>query len=141
MDKTFRITREQLKEIKLLLDTNGYTETKLKAAWRNSTNQELPPALSAIFAKRPWVNLSFRLISEYIRRCKKIYAMHAWLPAQRRCLERLGKQLIHEVIIDHNFVNNAFAQEDGAKRVDKLLDNQLDEVQNTLADGLWGEAS
>jgi hypothetical protein len=45
MDKTFRITREQLKEIKLLLDTNGHTETKLKAAWRNSTNQEIAASI------------------------------------------------------------------------------------------------
>ena len=71
----------------------------------------------------------------------KIYASHPWLPPQRKCLECLGKQLVHEVIIDHNFVNNAFAQEGGASRVDKLLNHQLEQVLSSLADGLWGEAS
>lgn len=39
------LTREQLKEIKVLLDNNGDTETKLKAAWRNSTNQEIAASI------------------------------------------------------------------------------------------------
>lgn len=141
VNKPKDLTREQLKEIKLLLDTNGYTETKLKAAWRNSTNQEIAASIIGHIRQAALGESLIPFDQRVHKALQKIYAMHAWLPAQRKCLERLGKQLIHEVIIDHNFVNNAFAQEGGAKRVDKLLDNQLDEVLNTLADGLWGEAS
>jgi type I restriction enzyme, R subunit len=140
VNKPKDLTREQLKEIKLLLDNNGYSEIKLKAAWRNSTNQEIAASIIGHIRQAALGESLIPFDQRVHNALQKIYAMHAWLPAQRKCLERLGKQLIHEVIIDHNFVNNAFAQEGGAKRVDKLLDNQLDEVLNTLADGLWGEA-
>ncbi len=141
VNKPKDLTRDQLKEIKVLLDNNGYSETKLKAAWRNSTNQEIAASIIGHIRQAALGELLIPFDQRVHNALQKIYAMHAWLPPQRKCLERLGKQLIHEVIIDHNFVNNAFAQEGGAKRVDKLLDNQLDEVLNTLADGLWGEAS
>lgn len=141
VNKPKDLTREQLKEIKLLLDNNGYTETKLKAAWRNNTNQEIAASIIGHIRQAALGESLIPFDQRVHNALQKIYAMHAWLPAQRKCLERLGKQLVHEVIIDHNFVNNAFAQEGGASRVDKLLNNQLDEVLNTLADGLWGEAS
>lgn len=66
-------------------------------------------------------------------------AGHNWTPIQRKWLERLAKQLTHEVIIDHDFVNRAFAGTGGAKQLNKLLGEQLDQVLGNLADGLWGE--
>ena len=137
VNKPRDLTREQLKEIKLLLDNNGYTETKLKAAWRNNTNQEIAASIIGHIRQAALGESLIPFDQRVHNALQKIYASHAWLPAQRKCLERLGKQLIHEVIIDHNFVNNAFAQEGGAKHVDKLLNSQLDKVLNALADGLW----
>lgn len=138
VNKPKDLTREQLKEIKVLLDNAGYSETKLKAAWRNSTNQEIAASIIGHIRQAALGESLIPFDQRVHNALQKIYAMHPWLPPQRKCLERLGKQLIHEVIIDHNFVNNAFAQEGGAKRVDKLLDNQLDEVLGQLAEELWG---
>jgi type I restriction enzyme R subunit len=68
---------------------------------------------------------------------QSIYSQHNWLPAQRKWLERLGKQLTHEVIIDRDFVNQRFAKHGGAKQLDKLLVNQLDVVLDELSDAMW----
>jgi hypothetical protein len=46
---------------------------------------------------------------------------HSWTPAQRKWLDRLAIQLVHEVIIDRDFVNHRFAEDGGAKRMDKVL--------------------
>ncbi|MCF6256898.1 MAG: hypothetical protein L3K25_11485 [Gammaproteobacteria bacterium] len=51
-------------------------------------------------------------------------------------LARLAKQLTHEVVIDHDFVNRAFAANGGAKQLNKMLDQQLDEVVATLSESL-----
>ncbi len=40
-------------------------------------------------------------------------------------LARLAKQLTHEFVIDHDFVNRAFAANGGAKQLNKMLDQQL----------------
>src|SRR5690606_15811955 len=41
VNKPKDLTRQQLKEIRLLLDSNGYSEASLKTAWRNQTNQDI----------------------------------------------------------------------------------------------------
>jgi len=66
-----------------------------------------------------------------------IYASRPWTPVQRKWLERLAKQLAFEVIIDSQFVNGRFADKGGAKQLDKVLGNQLDEVLDGIADHLW----
>ncbi len=43
----------------------------------------------------------------------RIYTQHHWTPNQRKWLDRLARQLVHEVIIDREFVNQRFA-DDGA---------------------------
>ena len=72
---------------------------------------------------------------------QRIYTTHAWTPVQRKWLERLAKQLTHELVIDQAFVNNAFANDGGAKQLDKLLGGQLDSVMGALAAGLWPRAA
>lgn len=69
--------------------------------------------------------------------CSSFYNLHSWTPAQRKWLERLAKQLVHEVIIDREFVNNRFSDQGGAKQMDKLLGNQLDTVLNQLSEAIW----
>jgi len=41
------------------------------------------------------------------------------------------------VIIDRDFVNNRFAEDGGAKRMDKVLGDQLDTVLEELNDAMW----
>ena len=72
---------------------------------------------------------------------QKLFAQHAWTPLQRKWLDRLARQLTHEIVIDHSFVNTAFANDGGAKQLDKLLGGQLEQVMNTLADGLWPQSA
>jgi type I restriction enzyme R subunit len=69
-----------------------------------------------------------------------IYNRHSWTPVQRKWLERLAKQLSHEVIIDNDFVNRAFSTDGGAKRLDKILGSHLDQVLEELAEGVWESA-
>lgn len=72
---------------------------------------------------------------------QKIYTRHPWTPVQRKWLDRLARQLTHELVIDHAFVNSAFANDGGAKQLDKLLGGQLEQVMTALADGLWPQAA
>jgi type I restriction enzyme R subunit len=60
---------------------------------------------------------------------------------QRKWLDRLAKQLHHEVVIDHAFVNRAFATDGGAKQLDAMLGGKLDNVLEALAGGLWPNAA
>lgn len=141
VNKPRDLTRDQLKEIKLLLDGAGYSEAKLQSAVRNQTNQDIAASIighirRAAFGE-PLVPFEQRVAQAMLR----IYESHNWLPAQRKWLERLAKQLVHEVIIDREFVNSRFAEQGGAKQLDKVLGNQLDVVLDELGDAIWPSQS
>jgi type I restriction enzyme R subunit len=68
---------------------------------------------------------------------QRIFSQHDWNPNQRKWLERLAKQLVHEAVIDKEFVNQRFADQGGAKRFDSVLDDQLDTILDELNEYLW----
>jgi len=135
------LTREQLKQVRLLLDENGYSEANLKAAWRKKSNKEIAAGIIG-YIRQAALGGTLRPFNERVAQgMEKIYAMHAWTPIQRKWLERLAKQLTHEVVMDATYVNSAFAQHGGVKQLDKLLGGQLDSVLQKLAASVWLEAA
>jgi type I restriction enzyme R subunit len=134
------LTRAQLREVRLLLDQHGYSEAKLKSAWRNETNQEIASSIVGYIRRAALGEALVPFEQRVANAIQKIYSLHAWSPVQRKWLERLAKQLTHEVVIDQQFVNRAFAKDGGSKRLDALLGNQLNTVLDTLAANLWDAA-
>ncbi|WP_258801264.1 type I restriction-modification enzyme R subunit C-terminal domain-containing protein [Halomonas sp. DQ26W] len=53
---------------------------------------------------------------------RRIYALHAWTPSQRKWLDRLARQLTHEVVLDRALINHRFADHGGLKQLDALND-------------------
>jgi type I restriction enzyme R subunit len=135
------LTREQLKEVRLLLDGAGYSEASLKAAWRNHSNQDIAAGVIAYIRQAALGEALLPFDRRVALAMQNIYAKHAWTPVQRKWLERLAKQLTHELVIDQTFVNQAFANDGGAKQLDKLLGGQLEHIIGQLADGLWPRAA
>lgn len=135
------LTREQLKEVRLLLDGAGYSEANLKAAWRKQSNEDIAAGVIAYIRRAALGEALLPFEQRVARAMQKLYAQHPWTPVQRKWLQRLAKQLTHEIVIDHSFVNTAFANDGGAKQLNKLLGGQLEQVMNNLADGLWPQAA
>lgn len=131
------LTREDLKQIKLLLDANGYSEAKLQTAWRNKTNQDIAASIVGHIRRAAIGETLIPFDQRVNYAMAKIYASHAWTPVQRKALERLGKQLKHEGLIDRQFVSQRFASDGGDKKFDKLLGNRLDTVLEQINEFLW----
>jgi type I restriction enzyme R subunit len=137
INKPKDLTREQLREIRLLLDQHGYSEAKLQSAWRNQTNQEIAASIIGYIRRAALGEALIPFEQRVAQAMQKIYNLHNWTTVQRRWLDRLAKQLTHEVVIDHQFVNRVFANDGGAKKLNNLLEQQLDNVLDTLAESLW----
>lgn len=131
------LTRETLKEVRLLLDGAGYSEAALESAWRNATNQEIAASIVGHIRRAALGEALIPFEQRVNDAMQCIFALHDWTPAQRKWLERLAKQLTHEVVLDREFINRRFADHGGIKRLNSVLDDQLDEVLETLNDGLW----
>ena len=137
VNKPRDLTREQLKEVKLLLDGAGYSEAKLQSAVRNQTNQDIAASIIGHIRRaalgEPLLPFEQRVAQAMLR----LYQQHSFNPNQRKWLERLAKQLVHEVVVDREFVNNCFANDGGARRLNAVLDEQLDTVLAELSDAIW----
>ncbi len=137
VNKPRDLTRAQLKEVKLLLDSGGYSEAKLQSAVRNATNQDIA---ASIIGHIRSAAISEKLVpfeQRVANAMQRLYEQHNFNPIQRKWLERLAKQLVHEVVVDRDFVNNCFANDGGAKRLNVVLEDQLDTVLAELSDGIW----
>jgi type I restriction enzyme R subunit len=72
---------------------------------------------------------------------ERIYASHNWTQIQRRWLDRLAKQLTHEVVIDQQFVNQRFSADGGAKKLNTMFGGQLDQVLDQFTQGFWSQSA
>ncbi len=135
------LTREQLKEVRLLLDGKGFSEARLQAAWRSQSNQDIAAGIMG-YIRQAALGEALLPFDERVKQAlQKLYATHPFTPVQRKWLDRLAKQLTHELVIDHTFVNQAFAQDGGAKQLDKLLGGQLDPVLGEITSYLWPQVA
>ncbi|MEI7376008.1 type I restriction-modification system endonuclease [Dickeya chrysanthemi] len=137
VNKPRDLTREQLKEIRLLLDNAGYSETNLQTAERNQSSQDIAASIIGHIRRAAIGEPLIPFEQRVDQAMAKIYRLHNWSPVQRNWLQRLAKQLTFEVVLDRPTLNRCFATTGGVKGLDKLLDQHLDEVLNTLGDALW----
>jgi type I restriction enzyme R subunit len=135
------LTREQLKEVRMLLEGAGFPEASLKAAWRNQSNQDIAAGVIAYIRQAALGEALQPFEQRVAQAMQTIYAQHPWSPVQRTWLGRLAKQLTHELVIDHTFVNQAFAPDGGAKRLDTLLGGELNQVLDALSAHVWPQAA
>lgn len=131
------LTRETLKEVKIMLDSAGYSEAKLRSAWRNKTNQDIASSLVGHIRRAALGEPLIPFETRVTQAMQSIYASQAWTPLQRKWLERLAKQLQYETIVDKQFVNDRFSSTGGVKQFNKVLQNRLDDVLEQVNEELW----
>ena len=141
VNKPRDLTRGQLREVKLLLDNHGYSQARLQSAVRNQTNKDIAASIIGYIRRAALGEALIPFEQRVVEAMDRIYTQHNWNPNQRRWLERLAKQLVHEVIIDREFVNHRFADDGGAKQMNKVLGEQLDTVLDELNEAMWPRQS
>jgi type I restriction enzyme R subunit len=126
------LTRKELKELKLILEKEGYTEKKLQAAWREATNEEIVADLIAFI--RQWA-IGDPLISDQERiqnAMQRIYQLRQWSPVKQQWLQRIEKQLIERTLTyplsPESFTKNIFQNHGGYKRLNRIFDGQFPEI-------------
>jgi len=134
------LTRAQLREVRLLLDQHGYSEANLRGALRESTQQEIAASIIGHIRRAALGEALVPFDQRVARAMQAIYTQHPWTPIQRRWLDRLAQQLVHEVVMDREVVQRNFDADGGAPRLDKLLDGQLDQVLAAISEHLWDQA-
>jgi type I restriction enzyme R subunit len=136
------LTRAQLKELRLLLDAAGFSETNLQVAWREMTNEDIAASIIGFIRQAALGDALVPYGERVDRVIKKILASRAWTAPQRKWLERIGQQLKVEVIVDREaFERGQFKAQGGFERINKAFEGRLEEILVEINEELWQDVS
>ena len=132
------LTRQQLRELRLKLDAAGYPESALRTAWEQVSNQDIAASIIGFIRQQALGSALVPYDQRVDRALQRILASQAWTPPQKQWLDRIGKQLKADVIVDHEALEQGmFKAEGGFKRLNKVFDGKLEQVLGTLHEELW----
>ena len=135
------LTRTQLRELRLALDQEGFSETNLRTAWRETTNQDIAASIIGyirhVALDQPIVSHSQRVKAAM----EQILVSRNWTDPQRRWLERIGLQLEQETIVDREALDTGqFKELGGFNRLNKVFKGELESILRDIADLMWQAA-
>lgn len=115
----------------------------LRSAWRDSTNQDIAASIIGFIRQAALGDALIPYNDRVDRAVNKILSSRSWTLLQRKWLERIGKQLKVEVIVDREALDQGEfrTQGGGFDRLNKLFDGQLENILVDIRDRLWQEAS
>ena len=135
------LTRRQLKELALLLDQAGFSETNLQTAWRDMTNEDIAATIIGFIRQAALGDPLVPYEERVDRALKKVLSSRQWSPPQRKWLERIGKQLRVETVVDREALNRGeFKAQGGFRRINKVFDGKLDMILGEINETIWQEA-
>ena len=124
------LTRQSLRELKLILDRNNFSETKLQTAWKQMTNEDIAADIISFIRQR---SIGDALISKEERihsaivKTKKAHPKLSKI--QLNWLERIEAYLLKEVVLNkESFEAPQFKIKGGYAAVNKAFGNKLDAV-------------
>lgn len=133
------LTRAQLREIKLALDKQGYSEANLRRAWQDTKNEDIAASIIGFVRQAalgdPLVPYEGRVRAAMDRIMKK----HAWSDIQKKWLKRIGEQLAKEVVVDREYIDSGQFKIDagGFDRLNKVFTGQLETLLGDLNEEVW----
>lgn len=133
------LTRQQLKDLRAALALAGYSEAQLKAAWQQS-NEEIAASIIG-YVRQAALGDALVPYEERVRRAmKKIMASQAWTNPQRKWLERIGKQMEKETVVDKTALDQgAFKSKGGFDRINKIFKGRLEVLLREINEAIWEE--
>ena len=122
------LTRQALKELKLVLDRNNFNETMLQTAWKQMTNEEITADIISFIRQK---SLGDALISKDERIHTAIIKTKKAHPelskVQLNWLDRIEAYLLQEVVLNReSFDAPQFKNKGGFAAVDKAFGNKLE---------------
>jgi len=135
------LTRQELRQLRVALDQQGYSEKSLQTAWRDTRNEDIAADIISFIRKQA---LGDPLISreERIQRAmKKIYDMKVWSKVQKDWLRRIEKQLLQESVLgpdpEQAFEVEPFKSKGGYKVLNRIFDGDIDKIVMTINKSLY----
>jgi possible type I site-specific deoxyribonuclease len=136
------LTFDELKNIKLKLEQNGFKENDLQSAWKNvnhvQTTADIISFIRQAAAGSELVDHDVRIHNAM----QKVYGLADWTIPQKKWLKRIENQLISSTVLGPNaekaFDDNYFFKRHGGyKQIKKIFPENADQIIYVLNENLY----
>ncbi|GAK50512.1 type III restriction protein res subunit [Candidatus Moduliflexus flocculans] len=135
------LTRNDVKQLRLILEEAGFSQTHLNDAWNAVTHDEILIDMITLIRH---LALGDALVSHQERISRavgKIRAMKAWTKVQKQWLDRIEKQLlVQDPIGKEDFDAEPFASHGGFHYINNIFDGELATMLDALNEYLYQTA-
>jgi type I restriction enzyme R subunit len=139
------LTRKQLRELRMALDTAGFPETSLHTAYRETTNQDIAAGIIGYIRQAALGDALVPYEQRVDKALQKILASRQWSAPQRDWLRRLAEQTKVNLVVDREALDEPdliFKREGGGfTRLDRLFDGSLQTVLDQFNESIWPPAA
>ncbi|MBC8040085.1 MAG: type I restriction-modification system endonuclease [Opitutaceae bacterium] len=138
------LTRAQLRELALALDSAGFPETYLRTAWRNARSEDMAAGIVG-YIRAQALGSPLVPYSERVDRALKAIThgkKYQWTAPQRKWLERIGRQLHKENVIDRDAFNEGRWRDIGGfDAANRIFDGKLESLLGDLQAEVWRDSA
>jgi type I restriction enzyme, R subunit len=137
------LTRAQLKELRRALDGAGFSETRLRAAWRDARDQDIAASIIG-YVRGLALGSPLEPYEDRVQRAmSRIRKSRSWNYHQLGWLRRIELQLMQQHVIDREVVDSDpfRAEAGGFQRLDRTFDGRLDEVLHQINEEVWRDSA
>jgi type I restriction enzyme R subunit len=136
------LTRKDLRELRTALDTGGFPEKTLEAAYRE-TNQDIAATIIGYVRQQALGTPLVPYRERVSRAMTKILNSRPWTPPQRAWLQKIGKQLEKEIVVDRQALDSEQFLEAGGgfDRLNQRFEGKLPEVLREIHEALWQDSA
>lgn len=132
------LTRKQLRELRLALDSEGYGEQNLKAAYKSTTNADIAASIIGFIRQAALGDPLKPYESRIDEALNKMLSSKEWSRPQSQWLKRIAAQMKREIIVDKEAMNRAaFREMGGFNRINRTFDGELEKVLGEMNDLIW----
>ncbi|MDE1181512.1 type I restriction-modification system endonuclease [Paraburkholderia sp.] len=132
------LTRTDLKELRLALDSKGFSDANLRRAWADARNEEIAASVIG-FVRQAALGDALIPYEDRVRDAMRaIMASRAWTDPQKRWLKRIGEQIEKEIVVDRAAIDKEpFIADGGFNRLNKVFGGELESILAGINEQLW----
>lgn len=133
------LTRKELKELAVLLDTKGFSEASLRRAYGSARNADIAAHIIGFVRQAALGDPLVPYETRVENGAQAILASRQWSAKQRQWLTRIGRALKAQPVSDPELLSDPlFAQAGGFATIDREFDHGLGDVLKDLNAAIWG---
>jgi type I restriction enzyme R subunit len=135
------LTRTALRELRLALDSKGYSEASLRRAWADAKNQEIAASIIG-FVRQAAIGDPLVPYEDRVRSAMRtIIGSRKWTEPQKKWLMRIGEQVEKEIVVDREAIDGEpFIANGGFPRLNKVFGGELENILARINEEMWKRA-